>query len=277
MVRNVENKCKTKYPVLLVHGAGSRDRKHLNCWGRIPGSLQDEGAVLYYGCQDGWGTIEHNAQMLKQKIESILKEAESEKINVIAHSKGGLETRYLISSLGMDNIIASLTTIGTPHRGVRVMDSLLKTPRFLFKSLAFIVNLFSKLSGDTNPDFYYACVQLTQRHAVRFNEQNPDSDAVYYQSYAAVMKSSFSDFLLLLPHFIIQLSEGDNDGLVPVSSAQWTNFKGILTGATRRGVSHADEVDFRRMDLTKKKGLEGVSDIRDVYIGILCDLKRQGM
>ena len=271
------DKCKTRYPVLLVHGAGARDRKHPNYWGRIPHALQHEGAAVYYGCQDGWGTIEYNAQMLKGKIESILEETGSEKLNVIAHSKGGLEMRYLISSLGLEDRIASLTTISTPHRGVQTMDSLLKAPRFLFDSLAFFVNSFSKLFGDTDPDFYRVCAQLTRSHADQFNEQNPDSDAVYYQSYAAVMKNSFSDILLSLPHYVVYKSEGDNDGLVPVSSAQWANFKGVLTGPTWRGVSHADEVDVRRMNLTPKKGLEGVSDIRDVYIEILSDLKNMGM
>jgi len=31
-----ENKCQTKYPIVLIHGAGFRDRKLLNYWGRSP-------------------------------------------------------------------------------------------------------------------------------------------------------------------------------------------------------------------------------------------------
>jgi len=215
--------------------------------------------------------------MLKNRVESIIRQTECEKLNVIAHSKGGLETRYLISSLGMENKIASLTTVGTPHRGVAVMDTLLKAPRFIFKALALPVNAFSRLFGDTKPDFYNTCIQLSKQYAVQFNEKNPDSGVVYCQSYAAVMKNSFSDFLLILPHFVVSRYEGENDGLVAVTSAQWARFRGTLTGATRRGVSHADEVDLRRRNLTGKKGLAGVSDIRDVYVEIVSGLKMMGL
>ena len=32
-----------KYPILMVHGMGFRDRKYLNYWGRIPGTLEKAG------------------------------------------------------------------------------------------------------------------------------------------------------------------------------------------------------------------------------------------
>ena len=33
------NDCKTRYPIVLVHGIFSRDMKLLNYWGRIPAAL----------------------------------------------------------------------------------------------------------------------------------------------------------------------------------------------------------------------------------------------
>ena len=93
--------CKTKYPIMLVHGTGFRDRKHLNYWGRIPKALTEQGATVFYGQQDSWGSIEHNAGVLKDNLNKYIMETNIEKVNVIAHSKGGIEARYLISSLGM--------------------------------------------------------------------------------------------------------------------------------------------------------------------------------
>jgi len=273
----MDNNCKTKYPILLVHGTGFRDRTHLGYWGRIPKALEKDGAVLYYGRQDSWGTAEHNAQTLKRNICLILKETKCEKLNVIAHSKGGLDMRYAISSLGIEDCIASLTTMAAPHHGVKTMDLLWKLPRFVFRFIAFFVNGWYKLLGDKKPDFFAVCRQFTTQGAALFNEQNPDSNMVYYQSYAAVMKNSFSDLLLFWTHLVIYLVEGENDGLVTPSSAQWTNFRGILKGATGRGISHADEVDVRRMNFTPKKQPGRVSDIRDVYIEIVSDLKKLGM
>lgn len=39
-----------------------------------------------------------------------------EKVHIIAHSMGGLDARYAISSLGLDQHTISLTTVGTPHQ-----------------------------------------------------------------------------------------------------------------------------------------------------------------
>lgn len=95
--------CSTRYPILLVHGTGFRDWKRLGYWGRIPELLRRRGAAVYFGHQDGWATVEENARYLARRVDEILAETGSEKLNLIAHSKGGLDARYLISSLGYGN------------------------------------------------------------------------------------------------------------------------------------------------------------------------------
>ena len=269
--------CDTKYPILLIHGAGFRDRKHLNYWGRIPAALESHGATIFYGNQESWGSVEFNAGILKINLEKILAKTNCGKVNVIAHSKGGIEARYLISSLGMADKIASLTTIAATHHGSKTIDLLLKLPEWLYKAAAFITNLFFRLLGDKNPDFYTASRQFGTVHMKEFNEQNPDAPNVYYQSYAAVMDNPFSDIFLFWPNLFVSLVEGENDGLVTPESAAWTNFNGVLRGATRRGVSHADEVDARRMNFTRKTFENKISDIRNFYIGVTAGLKQMGL
>lgn len=56
--------CKTKYPILLLHGAGFRDLKMPLYWGRIPRALKAHGASVYYGEQDCWASVETNARSL---------------------------------------------------------------------------------------------------------------------------------------------------------------------------------------------------------------------
>jgi triacylglycerol lipase len=136
--------------------------------------------------------------------------------------------------------------------------------------------LWFKLLGDENPDFNVAIKGFTTYHTEEFNKNNPDINGVYYQSYAAVMKNSFSDILMFFPHFTISLIEGENDGLVTPESAKWGNFKGILKGNTNRGISHADEVDARRMKLSARKDTGDINDICDVYVKIVSDLKSMG-
>lgn len=132
----MSNECNTRYPIVLIHGLGFRDRKHLNYWGRIPSTLQSCGAAIYYGNQDSHGSVENNAAQIKQCIMEILEEIHCEKVNLIAHSKGGLDARYLISALGMEDCVASLTTISTPHHGSKSVDLLLSMPAFLVKICA---------------------------------------------------------------------------------------------------------------------------------------------
>ena len=73
-VRVEQKICSTRYPLLLVHGVGFRDFHYFNYWGRIPRVLKRNGARVYYGHQEAWGTVEENGQILRDKIFEVLKE-----------------------------------------------------------------------------------------------------------------------------------------------------------------------------------------------------------
>ena len=267
---------KTKYPILLLHGVGFRDLKWPLYWGRIPKALSDMGVELFYGQQDCWARVEDNAKTIKARIRQIIDETGSEKVNIIAHSKGGLEARMVASSLGMGKAIASITTIGTPHRGSKTIDKLLKIPDSLFNIASFAVDNWIGLIGDTKPNFYAVCQDFSTEYAERFNRENPDVPGVYYQSYAGIMRTPFSDINLSTANLIVKLIEGDNDGLVSVDSAKWGDSFTLLTGCTNRGISHYDEIDFRRTPFSFKKNEQGVTDICNVYRKIVADLAARG-
>jgi len=262
--------CATKYPILLIHGIGFRDRKIHNYWGRIPHTLKKNGARVFYGKQDAWGTIGRNSQIIKEHILDALKKTGSEKVNIIAHSKGGLEARYVISKLDMASRVASLTTISTPHHGMNTMETVFLLPRPLLRFAAVFVDSFFWLLGDIKPDFYKTCRQLTASYCRRFNRAVPNHGDVYYQSYAAAMTKPYSDISLLLSYLIIKHFDGENDGMVSSASAVWSNFKGVIKSPGIRGISHIDTVDGWR---AKAGGL----DMREVYIKIVKELKEMGL
>lgn len=263
-------RCNTKYPIVLVHGTGFRDRKHINYWGRIPKALEKEGARVFYSNHDAWGTIESNAGIIKNSVLDVLSKTGSEKVNLIAHSKGGLEARYMINTLGMDRYIASLTTISAPHHGSRIMDTFCRAPKSLYRFVSVFVDFYFKILGDSSPDFYNASRELSSESIKIFNNTHANLNHIYYQSYASKMKNSFSDILLFIPHLVIKKFEGENDGIVSVDSAKWGDFKGVITGNRRRGVSHADVVDLRRMNYSG-------FDIREIYVGAVECLKEKGL
>lgn len=116
---------------------------------------------------------------------------------------------------------------------------------------------------------------VTTSAAEEFNCNNPDEPEVHYQSYAFVMKHVWSDLFMLVPGIVVKFLEGPNDGLLAPRAVMWTNFRGIVTSNSNRGISHCDEVDMRRRKLSNKQG-EGIRDITDFYIGIINELRDMG-
>lgn len=267
---------KTKYPILLVHGMGFRDRKILNYWGRIPKVLTKNGYTVYYGNQDANGTIESNAIQLKKTIEELANK--TGKVNVIAHSKGGLDIRYAVSNLGIEEKVASVTTVATPHNGSKTMDRILKLPDILVRYAAKVVDIIMKVCGDSTPDSYRVFHEFSTEHAEKFNKDNPDKESVYYQSYAFIMKKMFSDILLWFPYIIVKVNEGANDGLLAPHSVKWGNFRGVYTATGSRGISHCDEVDLRRKRFTRRKSTSEmkISDITQFYLEVVNELAKKG-
>lgn len=280
---------------MLVHGIGFRNSKSIGYWGRIPKALEFQGAQVFCSNQDGWGTIETNGAHLTNEIDQILTSTNSERINLIAHSKGGIDSRYLLSLPG-PNRIASITTISTPHHGSKSMDLLMHIPAFLVKFGGLFVGGVSRLLGDKNPNFYKTCMQMTTKGMEEFNDKHNNTKGVYCQSFGAIMRKPSSDIIMMIQNAIVKLIEGDNDGLVTPISASWEKYTGILIGTGKRGVSHADVVDLRRKSFVKLNKdipynnhysddyqdanlpaqLLYVDDITDIYVAIGNDLKKRG-
>ena len=265
-VKKVSNICKTKYPFLLLHGMGMRDFYYFNYWGYIPTELIKNGATIYYGKQDALASIEHNSITIKKRILEIITLEKCEKVNIIAHSKGGLEARYVISQLGITNHIASLTTISTPHRGSCFADYVIKkVPYPIFQCLCNLINKIYVKVGDIQPDVFTTAHQLTTTYAHFFNTSIINDENVYYQSYATVMKHCFSHPLLLIPYIIISKIDRCNDGLVTLSSAQWGHFQKVFINEST-GTSHTDIIALTKTD----------PEISNIYIEIIKGLKKLG-
>ena len=273
--------CKTKYPVLLVHGTGFRDRKFFNYWGAIPEILKEHGASIFYSGHDAWANIEDAANQIVCTLKSVLEKTGSEKVNIIAHSKGGVDVRYAISKMGAQDKIASLTMISSPNHGLKTMDSFYSIfGKKIFKFCAFFVNVWFKILGDKKPDFFMATQQFRSSFMEKFNSEIIDSPSIMYQSFAGKMKKPFSDIFMWFLNLVISFSDGANDGLVSVESARWGNFRGVLEGRRFFGISHPHEVDGYRTNPKIKESENlpsGSKTIRDFYIALVRELKEMGL
>lgn len=262
--------CKTKYPIVMVHGIFFRDWMFINYWGRIPNELIKNGAKIYYGLQQSSNSICKSAVELKYTIIKIINETGCGKVNIIAHSKGGLDSRYAISCLGLSEYVASLTTINTPHRGCKYVDFLLnKIPDKFKRFVAKKYNSTLIKLGDKNPDFLAGVTDLTAEKCAEFNKKVKDADGVLYQSVTSKMKNMFSaGFPLNIGYAFARLFDGENDGLVGVSSSEWGDFLGVLS-TDKKGISHGDVIDLTRQDIIGY-------DVCEFYVDLVKELKERG-
>lgn len=271
--------CATRYPIMLVHGTGVSDRRNPRCWGRIPDVLTDRGARVFFGRQDAWGSTPNNAAQLAENVDKALVESGGDKVNIIAHSKGGLDARTLAHMPGYADKIASITTISTPHRGLGWMSAIWPVARYFIAVASLFVYPFFRLCyGDKKPDPYRLSKVMTRRGTEKLNSVTPDIPSIYYQSYAGKMPPESRTRLFSFTRFI-ENRHGDNDGMVAVESAKWGNFRGIFTGGGKRGLSHADEIDFFKRDYEGNNVLRddesAYTSVPDIYVRIVRDLKNR--
>ena len=263
--------CSTKYPILFVHGVFFRDTKYFNYWGRIPGELEANGAVIFYGNHQSASSVADSAAELKSRIIEILAETGAEKLNIIAHSKGGLDCRYAISKLGISDKVASLTTINTPHNGCLVADYLLnKIPSTAKNTVADTYNSTLRKFGEPNPDFLAAVNDLTNNYCKKLNIELSTPEDVFCQSVGSVLtKATSGKFPLNLSYHLVKYFSGENDGLVDETSFKWGDNYILLKPTEKRGISHGDMIDLNRQNF---RGF----DVREFYVNLVSDLKNKG-
>ena len=257
-----------RYPILLVHGLALRDDLPLfRYWGRLPGFLRTLGNRVHLSRHDAWASVEENAHFIKQRIEEILQKENCPRINIIAHSKGGIESRRSAHLFGKNPPISSIVTIASPHRGAALADWLLRFRGSRHEKVHNLVNLFSRLIGDRNPNSLMALNQLTSRSMEAFNQRTQDLAGIHYLSVASRLRRPVLDPLVLVSHRILWELEGENDGVVGTENCRWGDS--FTLWGQEKGLSHIDVCD---MSGFKRRGF----DIRDAYSQLLGDLKSRG-
>ena len=194
-------------------------------------------------------------------------------VNIIAHSLGGLDARYMISHLKHKHPsvrVASLTTIATPHRGSPVADYFVEKgagPIHLPK----LYGLIERTGLGTE-----AFEQLSTRYmTTEFNPATPDEAGVRYFSYGADIGGTPPLLSLFRhPHGVIARAEGPNDGLVSVESSRWGEYQGTL-----EGVSHLDLINWpnrMRWAVRQWVGFRKTFNAVALYLGIADMLAKEG-
>lgn len=201
-----------RYPIVLVHGLFGFDKIQVagttlvSYWPGITEFFRNAGNRVLIPRLTPTAGVEKRAAQLK---EFILKHSPDEPVHLIAHSMGGLDSRCMISCLGMADRVKSLTTIGTPHRGTSFADWGIANLEGLVKPVLIAIGM---------P--YQAFYDLTRGHCREFNARVLDAPTVRYFSVAGRYDGSYLQPEWLVPFNVIKKAEGENDGLVSVASAR---------------------------------------------------------
>ncbi len=256
----------TRYPIVLVHGLAAKQLRIIKAFGRIEKELIKDGYSVFVANTDGFGSIEHNAEQLRIFVNRVLVLTGAEKVNIIAHSKGGLDSKYMITKLGMEDSVASLTTLCTPHKGSIIASKIWNLPMPIKKIIGFSIDMFyCVFLGDKHPDSLRACQQL--REVDESEETLQFSYKVYCQSYSAGIEKAHHCFIMALPMKIHHHFEQPNtDGLVSKESAQFGNYRGECLDIP---VSHVQIIDFFSKKSQKEK-------IYDFYRRLCQELSEMG-
>ena len=264
--------CKTKYPIVLVHGVFFRDSRLFNYWGRVPHTLKMHGAEIYYGQHQSALSVKESARELAMRIKLIAERSGCEKVNIIAHSKGGLDCRYAISEFGLAPYVASLTTVNTPHRGCLFAENLLYAiPEDVKNKVANAYNVTLRALGDETPDFLAAVNDLTADSCRKLSEKLTFPEGIYAQSIGSVMSHpKKGQFPLNLSYRYVKNFDGENDGLVGEGSFEWGEKYTLLRTEGKRGISHGDMIDLSRENIKD-------FDVRAFYTELVKDLRERGL
>lgn len=288
------------YPIVMAHGFFGFDTlagvDAVTYFFGVREDLAEIGELVYTPAVDPFNDSETRGAELLEHIERIVEETGAARVNIIAHSQGGLDARFVAAM--RPDLVESITTISTPHRGTAVADIALgiadhgAVPDVLDAVVRiFGGSFYDALGNETS--VARAARQLSTPGAQAFNRAYPpDPDIPMYsiagrtgyhpggEDCRAVDSPAFitrwadavdpTDALFVLMEPILAGDPFDrtpNDGLVAVPSARFGRFLGCVPA------DHLDEMGQLLGDLP---GLLNPFRHRTFYRDLVGWLRDQG-
>jgi triacylglycerol lipase len=200
-------------PVVLVHGLFGFDRigvpgVKLHYFRGIVKHLESLGCHAHAVRLPAAASVPDRARILVEKINAL----PHERVDIIAHSLGGLDARYALAKLGLASKVRALVTIGTPHQGTPLANWANEGPLGLARKAI-------KLLGVP----LHALDWLSPSALERFNADVKDAPGVRYACVVGGIRDSATPVSLAIApvHAYLRRVAGPNDGLVPIASQYW--------------------------------------------------------
>jgi triacylglycerol esterase/lipase EstA (alpha/beta hydrolase family) len=244
----------TRYPVFLMHGMAGTDTflDAVDYFNEVGDTLRYAGYEVGVGAVDPFQISAGRAVQWASHLDAFFADGRHRKVNLIGHSQGGMDARYVSAHLDPAHRVASVLTIGTPHHGTKLaaIGSGLLDHSSITTSMveAAVAGLATFYGQESDEEIVAQIAGLAPDAMAEFNALVPDRDDVYYASWGGrscqlldvrCLWSNDGEIIavpLAAPHLLLQILEGDNDGLVSVESARWGVDYGALPA------DHADQI-----------------------------------
>jgi triacylglycerol lipase len=252
------------YPIVLAHGmSGFKNIGPLNYYYGVADALTKDGHDVHVAQVDAFNSSEVRGAELQTFVESVLTQTRAPKVNLICHSQGGFDCRYVAHQI--PDKIAAVVTIATPHLGDPIADIAENDlPGPVQTAVSALLDIFGTAldQGQNTQNAELAIALLSAKGAQAFTAKYPDQPQVAYFSIAGRSNGVSGDDVCGTPTEapFVGRWDGDvdpvntllsataailgnnvtppptNDGLVPVGSAKWGTFLGCIPA------DHLDEV-----------------------------------
>jgi triacylglycerol lipase len=253
------------YPILLAHGFfGFNKIGPAEYFYKVQPALAAAGHQVFITVVDPFNSVSVRGEQLLTQTKDILQKTGAAKVNLIAHSQGGLDARYVASRI--PGRVAAVVTLATPHLGTKVADAVLnKAPGFTVTLAQAVCDLAGRpFWGDIakDPNLEASLESISSDGAAAFNAAYPDVDGVSYFSiagrsnlalaekeceapkappfitkYAGERDPTHASLLLTAAICCGSLTCDDpNDGMVNVNSTKWGTWLGCIPA------DHMDEI-----------------------------------
>jgi pimeloyl-ACP methyl ester carboxylesterase len=193
-------------PVILIHGF----YEDSSVWHNWESRLYDDGipyCTVTFQSNDRCGYATNHANELSQIVQRVKMQTQQNQVNIVGHSKGGLDARvYLSENQGPD--VANLIMIGTPNGGDSLADLVVQ-------------------SNINNPWFYYltsyfctpALYDLeTSAKDTQVAENTNTNYYIIYGDWNTNLPCSYDWLDYMSYYYLANRGELPNDGVVSANS-----------------------------------------------------------
>jgi len=166
---------KTKYPIVLAHGLlGFKNLLGVvDYFFGIESGLESDGARVFVTQVTAVQSSEARGEQLLAQVQTILAVTGATKVNLIAHSQGAQDSRYVAGV--RPDLVASVTTVGGVNKGATLADLLQDGNSPLIADLVNALgSLIDVLSGHpSRQDAFAAVASLSTQGSLAFNAKFP--------------------------------------------------------------------------------------------------------